>query len=460
LTEAALGAALRIDGIIARLTTLSRSLQMSVVVPAESTADAASARRWYALAILTAVYVFNIADRYVISTLIEPIKAELQLTDTAIGFLTGTALAIFYTGMGIPLGMLADRIDRRRLIAWSIGIWSAMTAACGAATNFTQLLLARIGVGIGEAGGTPASQSMLADLFPFSQRVLATSIFALGAAVGSYIGSTGGGMIADEYGWRVAFYTLAVPGILLGFIVRYTVREPVRGSLDTVKAEDAPTLRQTIAFMLQQRSLLHVLAGATVVTYWGWGLLWWTPAFLQRSHQLTTGQAGSLIGTISGVAGALGIVIGGLIIHYFGKKDPRWQVWTVGAATVIGTFASVGVYMTESLSLATVLLWLFVPVAYLNLAPILALTQSLVLPRMRALSCAVLLFGANVANLALAPQLIGMMSDGFRLYFDAGNEALRWALCVTTLTGFWAAYHFWAASRNMRADLERAGTAV
>lgn len=433
---------------------------MSSVLPVEASGQVNSSHRWYALGVLTAVYVFNIADRYVISTLIEPIKAELQLSDTSIGFLTGTALAIFYTGMGIPLGVLADRIERRGLIAISIGIWSAMTAACGAAANFTQLLFARIGVGIGEAGGTPASQSMLADLFPFSQRVMATSIFALGAAAGSMIGSTGGGMIADEYGWRAAFYALAVPGILLGLIVRFTLSEPVRGSLDKAQQADAPSLRQTLDFIRTQRSLVHVLIGGTVVTYWGWGLLWWTPAFLQRSHHLTTGEAGSLIGTISGIAGALGILVGGLIIHYSAKRDPRWQVWTVGVATLLGTCASIGVYVTESLSLATVLLWLFVPVAYLNLAPILTLTQSLVLPRMRALSCAVLLFGANVANLALAPQIIGLMSDGFLAYSTAGTQSLRWTLAVTTLTGFWAAYHFWAAGRDMRRDLERAGTAL
>ncbi|MFC4312362.1 spinster family MFS transporter [Steroidobacter flavus] len=433
---------------------------MSTALPAASVEHAASSRRWYALAVLTAVYVFNIADRYVISTLIEPIKAELQLSDTAIGFLTGTALAIFYTGMGIPLGILADRIERRGLIALSIGIWSAMTAACGAAANFTQLLFARIGVGIGEAGGTPASQSMLADLFPFSQRVMATSIFALGAAAGSMLGSTGGGMIADEYGWRSAFYALAIPGIVMGLIVRFTLQEPVRGVLDKVEADDAPTLKQTLAFMRTQRSLVHVLAGGTVVTYWGWGLLWWTPAFLQRSHHLTTGAAGALTGTISGIAGAIGIVAGGLLIHYFAKRDPRWQVWTVGLATLFGTCASIGVYTTDSLSLASALLWLFVPVAYLNLAPILTLTQSLVLPRMRALSCAVLLFGANVANLALAPQIIGLMSDAFLAHSTAGAQSLRWALAVTTLTGFWAAYHFWAAGRDMRRDLERAGTAL
>jgi predicted MFS family arabinose efflux permease len=433
---------------------------MSTALPVESMSQVASLRRWYALGILTAVYAFNIADRYVISTLIEPIKAELQLSDSAIGFLTGTALAIFYTGMGIPLGMLADRIERRGLIALSIGAWSALTAACGAAANFTQLLLARIGVGIGEAGGTPASQSMLADLFPFSQRVMATSIFALGAAAGSMLGSTGGGMIADEFGWRAAFYALAIPGIVLSLIVRFTLQEPARGSLDKVKSDTPQTLAQTLAFMRTQRSLMHVLAGGTVVTYWGWGLLWWTPAFLQRSHHLTTGQAGTLVGTISGIAGAIGILVGGLIIHYCAKRDPRWQVWTVGLATLFGTCASIGAYATESLSLATALLWLFVPVAYLNLAPILSLTQSLVLPRMRALSCAVLLFGANVANLALAPQIIGLMSDGFLAYSTAARQSLRWALVITTLTGFWAAYHFWAAGRDMRRDLERAGTAL
>ena len=430
----------------------------TTAAPQPAALQAGSARRWYALAILTAVYVSNIADRYVISTLIEPIKTELQLSDTAIGFLTGTALAIFYTGMGIPLGLLADRVDRRKLIAVSIGVWSVMTAACGAAVNFTQLLLARIGVGIGEAGGTPASQSMLADLFPFSQRVMATSIFALGAAGGSMLGSTGGGTIADVYGWRAAFIALAIPGVVVALLVRFTLREPARGALDTAVAETAPTLRETLAFMRTQRSLLHVLAGATVVTYWGWGLLWWTPAFLMRSHGMTTGQAGTLVGSVSGIAGAVGIIAGGLLIHRSARKDPRWQSWVVGIATLLGTFASIGVYAASSTATATLMLWLFVPVAYINLAPIFALTQSLVLPRMRALSCAVLLFGANVANLALAPQIIGILSDLFLAHTSAGAQSLRWALIVTTFTGFWAAYHFWAAGRDMRHDLERAGT--
>ena len=431
---------------------------MSTVITSSAATLPAAWRRWYALGILTAVYISNIADRYVISTLIEPIKADLRLSDTAIGFLTGTALAIFYTGMGIPLGLIADRVERRKLIALSIGIWSVMTAACGTAVNFTQLMLARIGVGIGEAGGTPGSQSMLADLFPFSQRVMATSIFALGAAAGSMLGSSGGGTIADAFGWRAAFYALAIPGILLALLVRFTTHEPVRGSLDTVAKAEAPSLKETLSFIRTQRSLLHVLAAATVVTYWGWGLLWWTPAFLMRSHQMTTGEAGVLMGTISGVAGALGILAGGVLIHSFGRKDPRWQVWIVGIATLLGTCASLGVYAASSMKTATVMLWLFVPVAYLNIAPLLSLTQSLVLPGMRGLTCAILLFGANVANLALAPQIIGILSDMFLAHSAAGPQSLRMALIVTTFTGFWAAYHFWAAGRHMRQDLERAGT--
>ncbi len=396
----------------------------------------------------------NIADRYVISTLIEPIRVELHLSDTAIGFLTGTALAIFYTGMGIPLGMIADRVDRRKLIAISIAVWSVMTAACGLARNFLELLLARIGVGIGEAGGTPASQSMIADLFPFSDRVLATSVFALGAAAGSMLGAVAGGAIAEAYGWRWAFIALGIPGILLALIVRLTVCEPQRESpAGREPAERAPSLAQTIRFIARQRSLVHVLAGQTVVIFWSWGLLWWTAAFLERSHGLSTGEAGELLGIINGVCGTIAVIAGGALIHRLGRRDPRWLCWVVAGVTLASTFVSIAVYATSSRPTATMLLWLFVPAAYINLAPTFSLTQSLVPPRMRALCCAIMLFGANVANLALAPQLIGVMSDGFRLYAAAGSESLRWALLVAAFTGFWAAYHYWAAGRDLRRDL-------
>jgi MFS family permease len=418
-------------------------------------------RRWYVLAVLTSVYISNIADRYVVSTLIEAIKAELQLSDTAIGFLTGTALAIFYTGMGLPLGMIADRVDRRKLISISIALWSLMTAACGIARNFTELLLARIGVGIGEAGGTPASQSIIADLFPFSERVLATSLFALGAAAGAMLGSIAGGAIAQEFGWRSAFLALGIPGAVLALVVRFTMSEPRRGGSTVGEAtESSPNLMETLRYIYKQRSLLHVLAGQTVVIFWSWGLLWWTPAFLARSHGLTTGEAGALLGIINGVCGSVGIIIGGVLIHRLGRRDPRWQCWVVAAVTLACTFVSIAVYATPSRAAASVLLWLFVPAAYINLAPTFSLTQSLVPARMRALCCAIMLFGANVANLALAPQIIGLISDGFRRHTSAGRDSLRYALIVTAFSGFWAAYHYWAAGRDLRRDLAHAGNDI
>lgn len=412
------------------------------------------------LGLLTAVYVFNIADRYVISTLIEPIKADLHLSDTAIGFLTGTALAIFYTGIGIPLGMIADRVNRRKLIAVSIGIWSLMTIACGAATTFAQLMVARFGVGTGEAGGTPASQSMIADIFPFSQRIIATSVFTLGAAAGSMLGSIAGGTIAGALGWRMAFYALGLPGILLAILVRFTGYEPLRGVNAAGTAEIAPSFRETLRFIRSQKSLVHVMAGAAVVTYWGWGLLWWTPAFLMRSHHMTIEQAGTVVGSVTGIAGALGIVIGGLLIHRLAHVDCRWQVWVVALATLVGTVASTVAYTVSSRHIAELMLWAFVPIAYLNLAPILSLTQSLVPARMRGLSCAIMLFGANVANLALAPQIIGFASDQIRAHLGAGAESLRWAMALTSLVGLWAAYHFWAAARYMWDDLARVETST
>lgn len=412
--------------------------------------------RWYTLAILTAVYISNIADRFVISTLLEPIKRELQLSDSAMGFLTGTALAIFYTGMGLPLGLLADRVNRRNLLAVATFIWSIMTAACGAAQSFPQLLLARIGVGVGEAGGTPASQSMISDLFSLQQRPLATSIFALGAAAGSMLGAISGGAVNDAFGWRAAFYALAIPGIVLALLVRLTISEPDRGVHDSgLLARDTPRIGEVLQFIREQRSLLHVLAGSTVVTFWGWGLLWWTPAFLSRSYALTPGQAGELIGTISGIAGSLGIIAGALITHKLARRDPRWQTWIVASATLFGTLVSFLGYSTRSQSMTELMLWLFVPCAYINIGPMLALTQSLVLPRMRGLSCAILLFVANIANLAVAPQVIGIASDVLSSKLDLNKESLRYALIGTTVSGLWAAYHWWAAGKYMAEDLRR-----
>jgi len=418
-----------------------------------------AARRWYALLLLTAVYAFNIADRYVISTLIEPIKTELHLSDTAIGLLTGTALAIVYTGMGIPLARIADTGERRQLLVISIAAWSIMTAACGVATSFLFLLLARIGVGLGEAGATPASQSILADLFSFQERMPAMSVYALGAAVGSMLGGAAGGYIGESFGWRSAFLGLALPSLVLAPLVRFSLREPARsGSSST--ADHSNTVRDLWRFAISQKALLHTLIGATVCTFWSWGLLWWTPAFLARSYGFSTGQAGLLLGLINGIGGTVGVLVGGFIIHRLGLRDARRQCTTLAVIVAIATAASVIAYAVPNRLSMIVATSLFIPVAYLYLAPAFGWIQSLAPARTRATYSAVFLFGANIANLALAPQLIGYGSDLLATRPAIGHESLRWMLVATSFTGFWSAAHFWKAGHTFRADLERVDGSV
>ncbi len=414
--------------------------------------------RWYVLFVMTVVYAVNIADRYVVSTLIEPIKHELALSDSAVGFLTGTALAIFYVTAGIPLGVLADRVNRRNMIAWSLAAWSVMTALCGLAQSYVQLLLARIGVGIGEAGGTPPSQSIVADCFPAQLRAAAMSIFAVGAAIGATLGSAGGGWLSDEYGWRSALIVFGLVGLPIALLVRFTVSEPRRGQLDGDPAQTSgTTLRETLRFIGSQKSLVHILAGATVLTFWGWGTLWWTPAFLVRSHELSVGQAGALLGPMHGIGGTAVMLLTAWFMARYGRADARRQAWFIALTTLLTTLPSILAYTTVSPATATLLFWIFVPITYLYIGPTSGLIQNLVFPGMRAQAFAVLLFVANVANLVIAPELIGLASDFLAQRIEDPRQSLRYALIASAFTGFWAAYHYYAAVRYLPRDLERVG---
>jgi MFS family permease len=376
------------------------------------------ADRWYVLVVLTVVYALNIADRFSISTLIEPIRLELHLSDSGVAFLTGVALALFYVTVGIPIAALADRANRRNILAIAIALWSAMTALCGLAQNYSQLLLARFAVGIGEAGGTPPSTSMLADKFPAARRPMALTIFA---------------------------------------IVWLTVREPRRGALDAASAiPPRSTLAASLRFIATQRSAVHLLAGGSVATLWTWGLMWWTPAFLQRSHHLTVGQAGGLLGPMHLVAGTAGTLLAGWVMSRPAAADPRFVARLLAWGMALATVPSVLVYWVRSDWAATMLLWIFVPAVYFYIGPILGLLQNVVPAHMRATTCAVLLFTANVANLVIAPQVIGWLSDWFAASFGAGPESLRWALLLLAPTGFWAAWHLWTSAATIREDQARA----
>jgi predicted MFS family arabinose efflux permease len=409
--------------------------------------------RWYVLAVLTVVYSLNIADRFSISTLIEPIRLELHLSDSGVGFLTGVALALFYVTLGIPIASLADRANRRNILAVALALWSAMTVFSGLARSYGALLLARFGVGIGEAGGTPPSTSILADEFAAARRPMALTVFALGACLGAWLGSSVAGSVAQQFGWRAAFLVLGVPGIVFALLVFLTIQEPRRGQLDTSPGTEQPLpLLGVLRFVFGHRAALHLLIGGSVATFWSWGLMWWTPAFLVRSHHLTVGQAGEMLGHMHLVAGTLSTLLAALLMNSGAARDPRYIARLLGVVTVVTTIPSLFLYWVSSTGAATALLWAFVPAVYFYIGPILGLFQNVVPPSMRAMVCALLLFCANVANLVIAPQLVGWLSDWLATYVVAPQESLRWALLLIAPTGFWAGWHLWKSGSTIRAE--------
>ncbi len=422
--------------------------------------------RWYVLGVMTLVYALNIADRFSVSTLIEPIKKELVLSDKGIAFLTGSALAFFYVTVGIPIAALADRVNRRNILAAALFVWSGVTALCGVAHSYGQLLLARFAVGIGEAGGTPPSTSIVADNFPPARRPLALTVYALGACIGAWLGSSVAGAAADLGGWRLAFLVLGVPGVAVALLVWLTVREPHRGQLDSEPHRPAAEpfrlwvivrqLIDTLRFMAMQRASIHLVIGGSVATFWSWGLIWWTTAFLQRSHHLTVGEAGGLLGPMHLIAGTAGTLLAGVLMGLPAARDPRFVTRLLSWVTVLTTIPSFFAYEVDSLRAATVLLWIFVPGVYFYIGPILGLLANVMPPAMRATSCAMLLFVANLANLFVAPQLVGALSDWFAGSFGAGTDSLRWALLLLAPTGLWAAWHLWRAGATIREDEARA----
>jgi predicted MFS family arabinose efflux permease len=413
------------------------------------------ARRWYVLFMVMLVYALSIADRFVISTLIEPIKADLRLSDFSMAFLTGTALALFYVTAGLPLAYIADRTNRRGMVAVALAAWSVMTACCGIVQNFWQLLFARIGVGIGEAGGTPPSLSLLCDYFPWRRRALAMSVYSLGLSFGAMLG-TSAGYASDAWGWRSAFLLLGAPGILVAVIVWTTIREPRRGRLDQSPAARA-SMRETLRFTRHQPALLHSWMGMAVYSLWAWGLMWWTTSYLVRSHHMSVGDAGLAQSLMNGIGGTAMLLITMVVMGKLAKKDVRSVPLFAAAMIAIATVPSIIAYSATSTRLTLAMLWVFVTLSYAPFGPNFALVQNLVPASMRAQAAAIMLFLANVANLIIAPQVVGFVSDHLAAAY--GSESLRHALVPLAFLGFWSAWHYWQCAKYLPAGLQRAGNA-
>lgn len=403
------------------------------------------------------VYTLSITDRYMISTVLEPIRLELHLTDSGIGVLTGVSLGLFYVTLGFPISWLIDRGNRRNIIVASLIAWSAMTVSCGLARNYWQLLLSRIGVGIGEAGGTPGANSIISDYFPAARRPMALTIFSLGAPIGAWIAASVAGAIADRGGWRAAFLWLGAPGVIAGLLIFLTVREPRRGQLDARQVDHTtPSFFKSMAYLWTQKSAVHVMIGSALTALWGWGLIWWTPAFLMRNYGLTTGQAGDVTGNIHLFGGSAATLLTGWLLTLPSMADPRRIVKLMGTCIGISTVVSLVIYSTHSLVLAHALFWIFIPSIYFYIGPCFGLLLNLAEPRMRAQFCAATLFVANVGNLIIAPQLVGYLSDWFAPNGVSTGESLRLALLCLAPTGFWATFHYFRSVRHLIGDQERA----
>ena len=414
--------------------------------------------RWYVVLILGLVYALNIADRYVVSTVLEPIRLEFHLSDAGVGWLTGVSLALFYITIGIPISQLADRSNRRNIVSAAMALWSLMTTLLGLTQSFWQFLLVRIGVGVGEAGGTPPSTSIIADYFPRDRRAFALTVYALGLPFGAWLGSDVAGQVVGHFhSWRAAFVALGVPGVVLGIIIMLTVREPVRGRFETIDADSKAkaSLGATLRFLWTQRSAWHINAAGTVICLWGWGLMYWTQTFLERAYGLSTAEAGARLGTIDLWAGIAATLATGVILAVPQMREPKRIAYFLAAIVLFSTIPSFMIYWTHSLTVATAMLWIVVPAIYLYVGPTMALLLNFLPASMRAQGMAISLLTANVANLIVAPLAVGWLSDRLQGPLGSNAESLRYALLALSLTGFWAAYHYWTSVRTYQADDHR-----
>jgi predicted MFS family arabinose efflux permease len=416
--------------------------------------ETSDATRRYVLGVLVVVYTFNFIDRQILSILLEPIKTDLGLSDTQLGLLTGFAFAAFYATLGMPIARFADRRNRRNLIALSLTIWSAMTALSGVAMNFWHLLIARIGVGVGEAGCSPSSHSIIADYYPATSRATALGIYSLGIPFGILFGFYMGGTINELFGWRMAFFVVGLPGLLLALLVRFTVQEPTRGMAEgRTAAVEQPGIAETLRYLLGKRSFRHLAFGAALTAFVGYGFVNWTPSFLIRSHGMTTTEVGKWLGLIVGIAGGVGISLGGFLADRWGSRDARWFLWVVSVALLVGMPFSVAAFLAPSSTQA--LLCLVAPVLLGNFyqATTFSQTQGLVGLRMRAVAAGVLLFIINIIGLGAGPTVVGFVADLLMPRF--GAESLRYALLLCSVVNLWAAAHYFVAGKYLENDLEK-----
>jgi len=415
--------------------------------------QAASLRyRSYVLVVLVLVYTFNFIDRQIVGILAVPIKAELHLTDSQLGLMGGLAFALFYTLLGIPIARMADRVSRTRIMTVALALWSLMTAVCGLTHSFVQLFLARVGVGVGEAGGVAPAYSLICDYFPAKERARALSVYSFGIPIGAALGIVLGGYITSLMNWRVAFFIVGLAGLLMTPLLKLTVREPERGALDPkpAAAARAPTLLEVTAVLARKASFWGLSLGAASASMMGYGLFFWAPSFLVRSFHMSLLHASLSFGALVLVGGLIGIWFGGALADRYGEKRKAMYAY-IPAMAFLATlpFYAAGVLSTTLwISFAVLLVPTALGLAWLG--PVLAAVQHLVPGNMRATASALFLFINNLIGIGLGTTLIGVVSDLTRARF--GSESLRYAILAGTSFYLIAALLLFFAGRKLAKD--------
>jgi len=408
----------------------------------------------YALFMLTIVYAFNFIDRQILVILQEPIKNDMGLSDAQLGLLSGFSFALVYITAGIPIAYWADRVNRRNIIAAALTIWSGMTAISGFAQNYTQLLLARIGVGIGEAGGSPPAHSMISDFYPPERRGTALAIYSAGLHAGIVVGFLLGGALSQMYGWRIAFMAVGLPGVLFALVFFLTVKEPPRGRWESKEAAaHKPTLGETLRTLSSLKSFWYIAAGCGMTAFVGYGNGNFTPSFMMRIHELSVAQVGIVLALFGGMAGLVGTFLGGFLADRLAVRDKRWYLWVPMYAGCLAV--PLGFPFLLSDNFYVVLVFLFLVTVSINtyLGPVLAISHGLVPPAMRAMTSAVLFFILNLIGLGLGPLTAGLLSDWLTGIY--GVQGLRYAMLIIGVIGIAGISLFFMAAKHLPADLAR-----
>jgi MFS family permease len=451
---------------------VSTARHMRTGVPGDSSGaspPASLAYRSYVLVVLVIVYTFNFIDRQIVGILAVPIKSELHLSDSQLGLMGGLAFALFYTFLGIPIARLADRVSRTGIMTAALALWSLMTAVCGLTHSFGQLFMARLGVGVGEAGGVAPAYSLICDYFPMKERARALSVYSFGIPLGSAAGIALGGFITSLMSWRMAFVIVGLAGLLLTPLLKFTVREPARGALDNPREAMAanprdataanpqlnarPSLLDVIAALARRPSFWGLSLGAASASMMGYGLFFWMPSFAVRSFHLTLLQASMIYGALVLVGGLFGIWFGGVLADKYGEKRKAFYALIPAAAFVTTVPFYVAGVLSTTLWVSFLVLLVPTALGLVWLGPVLAAVQHLVPANMRATASALFLFINNLIGIGLGTTLIGVVSDSMRVRF--GTESLRYAILAGTGFYLLAAALLFLASRRLDEDWER-----